>query len=81
MPEVTPPVLVTTDQYTWFNLQENQQQAADENARLRSTLEEWSLANRKLEVEVGRLKRTAAAATSAVAAGHQPRQSDQLQSG
>jgi hypothetical protein len=39
--------------------QESQSQQADENARLRSTLEEWSLANRKLELEVARWRKAA----------------------
>jgi hypothetical protein len=42
--------------------QESQSQQADENVRLRSTLEEWSLANRKLELEVGRWRKAAAEA-------------------
>jgi hypothetical protein len=41
-------------------MQESQSQQADENARLRSTLEEWSLANRKLELEVAKWKKAAA---------------------
>ena len=45
--------------------QESQSQQADENVRLRSTLEEWSLANRKLELEVGRWRKAAAEAKTA----------------
>ena len=45
--------------------QESQSQQADENVRLRSTLEEWSLANRKLELEVARWRKAAADAKTA----------------
>lgn len=65
--------------------QESKQQQEDENARLRRTLEEWSLANRKLEVEVGRWKKAAseasamAAAAAAEAAGQRQQEMQQLQ--
>ncbi len=63
--------------------QESKQQQEDENARLRRTLEEWSLANRKLEVEVGRWKKAAseasATAAAAEAAGQRQQEMQQLQ--
>lgn len=45
--------------------QVSQSQQADENVRLRSTLEEWSLANRKLELEVARWRKAAVEAKTA----------------